>query len=146
MSIFSDYLKSRNYSGRRKLAIFAEVMRRADLHVIPRFDGAEPHLFVSRGPDRTGVRIYEIGDRLAFRVQDLPDGEPHGRAFGIDVQRLFEEIIEEIDDKTPENAAWLLLGELGNAMKSFFADSIKAARKKPGEPGLKPEPRGASIL
>lgn len=74
-----------------------------------------------------GVRIYKHGDILAFKVAKFPDSQPYGAAYSIDLQGMYDALIEEKKEK--KDALKELCKKVSAEMRKFFRKSKVAEDK-----------------
>jgi hypothetical protein len=128
---FAEYLNRKDREALKHLTIVKSILEKAGLDVVDKTkERADPHLFVySTDGDLSfeGVRIYNIGDKLAFRVQKNVDTQPYGHAYGIDIEELYEDMLgDDLEDKK-------IALEIGKAVikeiKEFFTQSAKSEKE-----------------
>lgn len=108
-------------------------------------DSRDPYIFCANPMKNTsfdGVRIYKIGDILAFRIQKESETHPYGNAYQIKIEEMFDDLMteEDIDEK---EAGKRVIEAVANEIRKFFKKTEEAEqeeREKSGSVG-----RGDSI-
>jgi hypothetical protein len=92
----------------------------------------DPHLWVQAHPqpeEYRGLRIYLLGNICAFRVQKLEKTEPYGKSYLLDLQEMYDNILEDLgeeeDNKDPNMAMNILIKQMCDKIRKFYIDSIK---------------------
>jgi predicted type IV restriction endonuclease len=92
--------------------------------------GEDPYIFCynpSKEGSFDGIRIYSIGDTIAFRVQKENKTHPYGRAYSISIEQMFNDFLE--DEKTSEESAGKKVIEaVSREIKRFFEKSGEIER------------------
>jgi hypothetical protein len=91
----------------------------------------DPHLWVQAHPtpqEFSGIRVYLLGNICAFRVQKLETTEPYGKAYLMDLQGIFDKILEKMGNKAQKSskeAVKELIKSVSGEINAFYHDSIK---------------------
>ena len=132
MQIFLEFIDRKQREAKRQLRLIEKALRKAKLHVYSHIEDEDedPHLFVKANNKKLsfeGIRIYHIGDGIAYRVQKLEKTEPYGKSYSLDADEMFNDFMGEgMDDK---EAAEKVINEIGKEIKKFFHKSAKAEEK-----------------
>lgn len=74
-----------------------------------------------------GVRIYKIGEQLAFRVQKENKTHPYGSAYPLPIEDMFHDFLsDEHMDQT--QAGKKVIESVGKELRRFFDRSLEAER------------------
>jgi len=125
---FMSYISRRNQQVIEHLKLVKEILGKGGLEVRDNTsENADPYLFVFNPQSNLsfdGIRIYNIGNKLAFRAQKHEDTEPFGKAYGLNVEKLFEDMMTDDteDKKMAVDIAKAIIAEV----KMFFKESWKA--------------------
>jgi excinuclease UvrABC helicase subunit UvrB len=116
----------------KKLELLFKALTKSGLFVADKTDlEKDPHLFVQAIPEPEefeGIRIYILGNICAYRVQKLKDTEPYGKAYFLDVQKMYDDAIKDIGDAGDQNKKIYvdaLIKKLGEKLQKFYKDSVK---------------------
>lgn len=75
-----------------------------------------------------GIRIYKIGNDIAFRVQKESKTHPYGSAYLLPIETMFHDFLtdENVDQK---KAGEMVIEAVGKEVRKFFEKSAKAAKE-----------------
>jgi len=128
MKTFKDFADKKDRSNKKHLEIVYKVCEQGGLKVSNHLDDDEPYIFVRNNAGQTlsfdGVRIYSIGDSMAYRVQKDENTHPYGRAYLLDLEEMFEDLVS--DNTSTEDAAKEIIKTVSENLKGFFDKSEKA--------------------
>ena len=91
----------------------------------------DPHIWVqahSKPEEYDGIRVYLLGDICAFRVQKMKNTEPYGKSYSLDLQQMFDDILDDMGSKAKDHmneAVDKLIAEISARIRKFYMDSIK---------------------
>lgn len=129
---FAEYISNKNRETVKQLGLIGSILERGGLKVKNHLEEKhDPYLFVFN-PDKNlsfeGIRIYKIGDKMAFRVQKQEETHPYGRAYGLNVEEIFEDLMgEDMEDK----AMAVKIGRtLISELQDFFLQSARAEKEQ----------------
>lgn len=128
---FTDFLDKKQRDSLKQLEIVQKVLERNGMRVENFLDidkNEDPYIFClnpSRNTSFDGVRIYKIGETLAFRIQKENKTHPYGKAYALKVEEIFNDLMgeEEIDQK---KAGMKVIELIGKELKKFFEKSQDA--------------------
>jgi hypothetical protein len=73
-----------------------------------------------------GIRIYKIGDKIAYRIQKEENTQPFGKAYPLDIEDMFNDLMS--DHHKPEEAGKEVVKAVVNEVKRFFVQSAEAEK------------------
>ena len=124
-----DYFNKRDREGVEHLKILKKVFDQAHLEVADHLNAEKPYLFI-KDPDKNcsfdGIRIYVIGDSVAYRIQKESDTHPYGKAYGLDVEGMYYDLISDKMDE--DKAGDKMVKAIVHQVKKFFERSAEAER------------------
>lgn len=126
---FSAFVNRKTEKARNQLEVIKDVLDAEGVKVKEFIKEQDPYLFVSsdkEGLDFGGVRIYKIGNNVAYRLQNEPETEPYGKSYSMDIEGMFEEIIPDMSE---EKAAEQVKKAIVEEIKNFFSRSLEAQDK-----------------
>ena len=127
MQYFLEFIDRKQRDAKKHLRLIEKALRKAKLHVYSHLEDDDPHLFVKANNKKLsfeGIRIYHIGDGIAYRVQKLEKTEPYGKSYSLDADGMFNDYMGEgMDEK---EAAQKVIDDLGREIKKFFHRSAEA--------------------
>jgi hypothetical protein len=119
---FSSFIDIKNKKITRELGILKEVLSK-NFDVKSFFESEHPYIYIkSKIQDLSfdGVRIYKIGSNWAYRVQNESDKEPYGKAYPLDIEKMFEELVPDMSE---EEAGETIAEALADEFSKFFDKS-----------------------
>lgn len=127
---FADYLSQKNRDAVEHLKIIKHIIESGDFEVVDKTkERDDPYLFVFnpyKNLSFEGIRLYPMGDKIAFRIQKMENTEPYGRAYSLDIEELFEDLLSH--NKKDEKIAHIISDTVNNEIKEFFKQSEKAEK------------------
>jgi len=131
MNGFSQFVDKKARKAKKHLKLIEKMLIQHGLTVKNHLDeGEEPFLFVVspiRKVSFEGIRIYQTGESIAWRVQKEEKTHPYGRAYRLDIQEMYEDLMseEEMDEKA---AAKEVVQAVIKELQQFFEKSHEAER------------------
>jgi len=129
MQKFIEFIDKHQRESKKQLGILKKLFEMQDYKVSDHIKDEDPFIFVHSPVSLTfeGIRIYKIGDQLAFRVQKEEDTHPFGRAYPIDIEDMFDDLMSEMHnpDKAGKEVAKAVISEI----KRFFEKSSEAEKE-----------------
>lgn len=129
MKSFLEFVDKRTRQTKKQLEIIKRVLEKSGMSVVDFLEEEEPHIFLkgSKNLSFEGVRIYKIGGEIVFRVQKEEKTHPYGRAYPIDVEEMYDDILS--DEMNEEKAGKEVMKSISEEMKKFFNRSDKAEKE-----------------
>lgn len=131
---FSDFVDRKERTSRKHLELVKQMLEQSGFRIVDKMKTRnEPHLFVFNPQNNLsfdGVRVYEIGGDIAYRIQKEATTEPFGKAYPIPVEKMFEDLMGE-DDMDDEQIGKEIIKSVISELKEFFEKSYDAERKGP---------------
>ena len=127
MQQFMEFVDRKEREGKRHLKILDKVFQSQGFDTKEHTSSEDPYLYVSnptKNASFDGIRIYKIGSTLAFRIQKEEKTHPFGRAYELDVEDMFQDLLT--DHHKPEDAGKALIKSLAEELKLFFIQQAKA--------------------
>jgi len=131
---FYEFVDSKKRKARKHLDLVKQLLERGGFQVVDKLEERnEPHIFVFNPEGNLtfeGIRIYEIGGEIAYRIQKEPHTHPYGKAYSIPIEDMFNDLLgeDDIDDKKMgKEIAEAVVSEI----KDFFKQSYEAEKKGP---------------
>lgn len=127
---FLEFVDRKERESRRHLRIVFNALKQSGLKVYDHIDHEDSYIFVKSTKDSLpfeGIRLYEVGRSLSYRVQKEKDTEPYGRAYPLDLEEMFNDLMGEKMDE--EKAGKEIIKAIAKEIKEFFQKSAKAQEK-----------------
>jgi hypothetical protein len=127
MKNFKDFLDKKSRAAKHELGLIKKMLENQGVKVKDHLGDDDPYLFV-RNPtekqtDFDGVRIYKVGDTLAYRVQKEEETHPYGTAYPIDIEQTFDDLLGDMKE---QKAGETIIKALAKEIKTFFEKSSEA--------------------
>ena len=125
---FSSFIDIKNKKTIKELEILKEVLSKS-FEVKPYLEIESPYIFLkskNKEIEFEGVRIYKIGSSLAYRIQNESDSEPYGKAYPLEIEKMFEDLIPDMSE---EEAGGVIAQALVQEFRNFFDKSSKIQRE-----------------
>lgn len=128
METFLEFVNKRKRDGKRHLNILEKVFRRGNMPVKSYLDEDNPYIYLTAPTDTNlsfgGVRVYQVGDTIAYRVQKQEHTEPFGRPYLLDLEEMYEDFM--MDEIKEDEAAKRIVEAVTDELKRFFRKSKEA--------------------
>ena len=102
---------------------------RVDTFLNEQFD--EPYVYIYNPNNNTsfqGVRLYKIGDKIAYRIQRENKTHPYGNAYSLEVELMYDDLVEEGED--PKHVGPKVMEMIITELRSFFEESAEAEKER----------------
>lgn len=127
MQQFMEFVDRKEREGKRHLKILDKLFQSQGFDTREHTSNEDPYLYVvnpTKNASFDGIRIYKIGSTLAFRIQKEEKTHPFGKAYQLDVEDMFQDLLT--DHHKPEEAGKALVKSLAEEVKLFFKQQAKA--------------------
>lgn len=130
---FSEYLDKKQRDTLKHLGIVKKLLERNGMKVESFLDtdkDDEPYIFCynpSRNTSFDGVRIYKIGSSIAFRIQKENQTHPYGKAYPLQIEEMFNDMVGEKDADQKE-VGQKVIELVAKEIKKFFERSVEAEK------------------
>ena len=133
---FHEFVDSKQRKAKKHLEIVSKLLEENGFRIVNKLDERdEPHIFVYGQEENLsfdGIRIYEIGGDIAYRIQKEAHTHPYGKAYSIPIEKMFDDLLGE-EDMTDEIMGKEIAQSVTSEIKDFFKQSYEAERKGPPE-------------
>lgn len=128
MRNFLEFVERKQRESLKHLKLIANMLEN-DFSISKFLENKDPYIFVkvpkeNKSLSFSGLRIYEIGDCMAFRIQQDPDTEPYGMAYSIKINEMFNDFMSDMD--TEEEVIKEIKKSIIKEIKNFFIKTQKA--------------------
>ena len=146
---FGEFVGKKKRNAQKQLGIVKEILSQQGLMVKDHLEDEEPYIFLhnpNRGTQFEGVRIYKIGDFVCYRVQNEENTHPYGKAYSLDIEDMFQDIISD-DDYDQEKAGQEVMKSVVEELRKFFDKSAAAEKEMlAGEFDRQRDPLGKVVI
>lgn len=132
---FGDFVDKKKRESIRQLSLIKQMLEQNHLKVdnfLESKDGSDPYIFCYsplRNGAFDGVRIYKIGNELAFRIQKESKTHPYGAAYPLPIESMFNDYLTD-DESDEKKAGQKIIESIGKELQKFFEKSIKADNER----------------
>jgi hypothetical protein len=131
MKTFSQFVDKKTRKAKKHLQMIEKILTKQGMTIKNHLDeGDEPFLFLVSPLNKVsfgGVRIYQTGESVVYRVQKEEKTHPYGRAYRLDIQEMYEDLIS--DQINEEQAAKEVMQAIIKELQQFFEKSYEAERE-----------------
>lgn len=75
-----------------------------------------------------GIRIYKVGDQIAFRIQKENKTHPYGSAYPLPIEEMFHDFLSD-KDADEMKAGKKVIESVAKEVRKFFDKSLEAERE-----------------
>jgi len=146
---FGNFVDKKKRDSIRQLRLLKQVLEGSGMKVESFLDteSGDPYVFCFT-PDKNGsfdgVRIYKIGDQLAFRVQKENKTHPYGKAYPLPIEEMFHDFLSD-QDVDQMKAGKKVIESVAKEMRRFFDQSVEA-EKEDREGGIEGDDTQGNVL
>jgi len=127
---FLEFVDRKQREAVKHLGLMEKLFQKSGMQISSFLEDEDPYIFVKSPTDRLsfdGVRIYEIGGVIAYRVQREQKTEPFGKSYLLDVEDMFNDFMSE--NMKEEEAGEKVIESVVSEIKKFFDKSAKAEQE-----------------
>jgi hypothetical protein len=124
---FLEYVDRKQRDSRRHLSLVEKLLRKNGMNVAKYLDDDDPYIFLHSPNQKLtfeGIRIYTIGDTMAYRVQKEEKTHPYGKAYMLNLEEMFNDLMSE--NMKEEEAGHKVIEGVVYELKKFFNRSAEA--------------------
>lgn len=141
MEQFLEFIDRKQRSAKKHLDLIERLLKKGGMQVQAYLEEEEPYVFVkspSKNLSFDGIRIYEIGQMIAYRIQKEEKTHPYGKAYMLDIEDMFNDFMGE--NMGEDEAGNKVIESVVQEVKKFFTKSEEAERDLKESPfnGLSP--------
>ena len=129
MKTFKEFANRKERQSKKQLKIVKKLLESQGLQVKDHLDDDDPYLFLQKTNDSVsfgGIRIYKIGEQMAFRIQKQESTHPFGQAYPINIEEMFNDLMN--DHHKPEEAGKQVIKYVVEEVKRFFDKTAEAEK------------------
>lgn len=127
MQHFLEFIDRKQRQDMEDLEVVAKALKKGKLDVKEHLHDDQPYLFVKANNKKLsfeGIRVYKIGEHVAYRIQRLEKSEPFGKTYALNLEDMFNDFMS--DGMSKEEAGNKVIESLSEEVKKFFKKSEKA--------------------
>lgn len=131
MMKFNEYIDRTDDETTKRLNTIRKALQRGGYRVQDfALKDQDPHIFVYALPKVAtfeGIRIYLLGDILAFKAQKKVETEPYGKAYTFAIQDMYDDMVLEYGDSPDkELPVKKTILKMADELRMFFVKSKTA--------------------
>lgn len=129
---FGSFVDKKKREANHQLQLLKKVLEEDGFKVenfLHEDDDDDPYIFCYsslNSGDFRGIRVYKIGDQIAFRVQKENKTHPYGAAYSLPVEEMFDSFLS--DEISRKKAGDKVSKAICSEIRKFFEKSHKAER------------------
>jgi hypothetical protein len=130
MRTFVEFIDKKEREAKKHLKIVKKLLESQGMKVSDHLKADDPYIFVfnpGQNVSFNGIRVYQIGSQLAFRIQKEENTHPFGRAYSLPVEDMFEDLMS--DHHKPEVAGKKVIQAVTEEVNNFFVKSAEAEKE-----------------
>ena len=130
MDQFLEFVDRKQREGKKHLKLIERLLRKSGMEVQPHLEEEDPYVFVKSPNNKVsfdGLRIYEIGEMIAYRIQKEEKTHPFGKAYLLDLEDMFNDFMSE--NMKEEEAGHKVIESVVEELKKFFSKSAQAEQE-----------------
>lgn len=139
---FGDFMNKKKRESVRQLGLVKQLLEKQGLkaeNFTDNDDNDDPYIFCAnpaKSGSFDGVRIYKVGDQLAFRIQKEKKTHPYGAAYPLPIEEMFADFLTD-EDVDEMKAGSKVIETVSREIRRFFDKSAEAERKEKEKDGDK---------
>ena len=131
MMKFNEYIDRTDDETTKRLNLIRKALQRGGYRVEDfALKDQDPHIFVYALPKVAtfeGIRLYLLGDILAFKVQKKINTEPYGKAYTFSIQEMYDDMLMEYgDSEDKDKPIKKTILKMADELRMFFVKSKTA--------------------
>jgi len=144
---FREFVDKKARESKKRLEIVEKILKKQGMTVGNFLSEDDPYIYLKSttgGLPFDGLRIYRIGDSIAYRVQKEEKTHPFGKAYLLDIEGMYEDLISDNTDE--EKAGKTVIKSVGEEMRNFFVKSVEADKEvRAAELDRQTDPMGKAL-
>lgn len=131
---FGEFIDKKQRDATKQLEIIEKILRKGGMKVenFLDTDSRDPYIFCVnpiKNGSFDGIRIYKIGDKIAFRIQKENKTHPYGRAYPLDIEEMFNDLLSDEGIEESE-AGKKVIESVNKEIRKFFERSSEAEKQE----------------
>jgi hypothetical protein len=131
-STFGAFLDKKKREAVKQLGLLEKLLQSQGMKVESYLkEEDDPYIFCfnpSRMGSFDGIRIYKIGDNIAFRIQKESRTHPFGKSYPLDVEAMYNDLLTD-EGANQEEAGKKIIESVAKEINRFFEKSMEAEKE-----------------
>lgn len=127
---FFEFIDRKQRESKKHLNLIEKLLQKGGLSISSHLENENPYIFVKSPSNKLsfdGIRVYEIGGMIAYRVQREQNTQPYGKAYILDLEDMFNDFMSE--NMKEEEAGNKVIESVALELKKFFDRSEEAEQE-----------------
>lgn len=132
---FGEFVDKKKRESIDQLQVVKQMLEKSGLRVdnfLETDSRDDPYIYCfspSRNGSFDGIRIYKIGNQLAFRVQKEAKTHPYGSAYPLPIEEMFHDFLSD-EDVDQRKAGKKVMESVVKEIRKFFEKSVEAEKEE----------------
>jgi hypothetical protein len=132
---FGEFVDKKKRESIRQLKLIKQLLESSGLKVenfLTTDSDDDPYIFCfmpTRNGSFDGVRIYKIGNQIAFRIQKENKTHPYGSAYPLPIEEMFHDFLSD-EDVDQMKAGERVIESVVKEIRKFFDKSVEAEKEE----------------
>tara|TARA_Y100000034_G_C6857003_1_gene389608 strand:+ start:31 stop:540 length:510 start_codon:yes stop_codon:yes gene_type:complete len=132
---FGEFVDKKKRECLRQLKLVKQLLESSGLKVenfLDTDDKDDPYIFCfmpTKNGSFDGIRIYRIGEEIAFRIQKENKTHPYGSAYPLPIEEMFHDFLSD-EDADQKKAGEKVIKSVVKEIRRFFDKSVEAEREE----------------
>ena len=149
---FGDFVHKKRRDAIRQLKIIKKMLEHQGMKVDNFLEAndadADPYIYCynpQKNGSFDGIRIYKVGENLAFRIQKENETHPYGPAYPLPIEDMFNDFMSDsgVDEK---KAGMKIIESVGREVRTFFDKSVEAEKKNRAQDDMGGDSAGSTMV
>jgi hypothetical protein len=131
-STFGAFLDKKKREAVKQLGLIDKLLRSQGMKVENYLkEEDDPYIFCfnpSRMSSFDGIRIYKVGDNIAFRVQKESRTHPFGKSYPLDLEAMYNDLLTD-EGVNEGQAGKKIIEAVAKELTQFFEKSMEAEKE-----------------
>lgn len=129
---FGDFVDKKKRDAIHQLKLVEQILQKHGMKTenFLETDKGDTYIFCynpQKNTDFDGIRIYKIGESIAFRIQKESKTHPYGQAYQIPIEEMFQDFLTDKGSK-PDEAGKKVMDSVVKEIRLFFNKCVDAEK------------------
>lgn len=129
MKTFNAFIDKKQRESKKHLKLVKKIFDSKGMKCNEHLEDDDPYIFLftkNKDLNFEGIRIYKIGNQLAFRIQKEEKTHPFGEAYALNIEEMFDDLMA--DEHNPEKAGKEVVKAVISEVERFFKKTGQAEK------------------
>lgn len=127
---FKEFINKKGRDASHQLKTIKKLLEKNGFTVESHLSKEDPYIFLYSNNDQLsfgGVRIYKIGDTIAYRIQKENITHPYGASYPLDIEAMYNDLLSESGNE--EKSGKRVISAVVAEFQTFFKKSYKSEKQ-----------------